>query len=173
MEGLPIEPRDRQRLDGVQRHVDARGPAADDGVGWFRRPGAPEVLLDGAHNPHGIAALAAALGELLPQVTASSPTLLMGVMANHWQEGMLDPLLDVAPKAALFATRVPDSTGSLEPVRLAAAWGAGAVAIADTERALGSALERASQASGPLIVCGSLYLVGYVRARLVAAATTE
>ncbi|MEX2546797.1 MAG: Mur ligase family protein, partial [Chloroflexota bacterium] len=96
------------------------------------RPGEPDVLLDGAHNPHGMAALAVALGELLPQTTASSPTVLMGVLANHWQEGMLDPLIDAIPKAALIATRVPDSTGSLEPAKLAAAWGAGAAIIADT-----------------------------------------
>ncbi len=137
------------------------------------RPGEPDVLLDGAHNPHGMAALAVALGELLPQTTASSPTVLMGVLANHWQEGMLDPLIDAIPKAALIATRVPDSTGSLEPAKLAAAWGAGAAIIADTEQALGAAMGRASQATGPLIVCGSLYLVGYVRARLMAAGAVE
>ena len=133
------------------------------------RRGQPDLLLDGAHNPAGIEALAAALAELLPQVAAGSPTLLMGVLANHWQDEMLDPLIDAIPGAALIATRVPDATGSLEPAKLAAAWGAGAAAIADPERAYGSALERAARAGGPLVVCGSLYLVGYVRARLVAA----
>ena len=97
----------------------------------------------------------------------------MGVLANHWQEGMLDPLIDAIPRAALFATRVPDATGSLEPARLSAAWGAGAAAIAQPERAYESALQRAAQAGGPLIVCGSLYLVGYVRARLMAASAVD
>ncbi len=137
------------------------------------RPGQPDILLDGAHNPAGIDALAQALSELLPQVTSSSPTLLMGVLANHWQEGMLDPLIDAVPRAALIATRVPDSSGSLEPAKLAAAWGAGAAAIVDPERAYGSALARAAQAGGSLVVCGSLYLVGYVRARLVAAGAID
>ena len=52
---------------------------------------ATDVLLDGAHNPAGMAALAAALGELRP--SSSEPlTVLMGTLANHWQDGMLDPL---------------------------------------------------------------------------------
>jgi dihydrofolate synthase/folylpolyglutamate synthase len=132
------------------------------------RRGRPDILLDGAHNPHGAAALARALDELLPQMTAGSPTFLMGVIANHWQEGMLDPIIDIAPNAALFATRVPDSPNAMDPAKVALAWGAGAAHIADPGRALDSALQRAAQVSGPLVVCGSLYLVGYVRARLMA-----
>ena len=62
----------------------------------------------------------------------------------------------------------PDPPRSLAPSRVAAAWGAGATPIADTERAIDAALERSATSGGPLIVCGSLYLVGYVRARLVA-----
>jgi dihydrofolate synthase/folylpolyglutamate synthase len=126
----------------------------------------PDIILDGAHNPHGIEALAAALSELLPQMLSGPPTVLMGVLANHWQEGMLDPLIAAIPGAALICTRVPDSTGSFDPRRLASAWGAGAADIADPRRALGLALDRASRAGGPLVVCGSLYLVGYVRAQL-------
>ena len=132
------------------------------------RPDHPDILLDGAHNPAGMTALAQALAELLPQISAGSPTVLLGVLANHWQEGMLDPLIDAIPRAALIATRVPDASGFLEPAKLAAVWGAGAAAIADPERAYGSALERAARTGGPLVVCGSLYLVGYVRARLIA-----
>ncbi len=137
------------------------------------RPGRPSMVLDGAHNPHGMAALAAALSELLPQISSGSPTLLVGVLANHWQDGMLDPLISVAPGAALIATRVPDTAGSLEPRKLASAWGAGAADIADPARALDSALQRASKAGGPLVVCGSLYLVGYVRAQLEAAGAID
>ena len=130
------------------------------------RAGRPDILLDGAHNPHGTAALAAALSELLSQMSPGAPTLLMAVLANHWQDGMLDPLTAAVPGAALISTRVPDAIGSLEPHKLASAWGAGAASIPDPARALDSALQRATQAGGPLVVCGSLYLVGYVRAQL-------
>ena len=136
-------------------------------------PGQPDILLDGAHNPAGMAALGSALTELLPQMTAGSPTFLIGILANHWQEGMLDPVIDAVPSGALFATRVPDAENSLDPRKLASIWGAGAVEIAVPERAWESARQRAAQVSGPLIICGSLYLVGYIRARLMAAGAID
>jgi len=154
----------RDRIDAA--FASARWPGRLEMIG---RPRQPDIVLDGAHNPHGIAALAAALAELLPQMSSGAPTLLMGVLANHWQDGMVDPLLSAVPGATLIATRVPDTAGSLEPHKLAFAWGALAASIADPERALDSAFQRASQAGGPLVVCGSLYLVGYVRAQLVRA----
>jgi dihydrofolate synthase/folylpolyglutamate synthase len=131
--------------------------------------GRPDILLDGAHNPDGMAALGAALRELLPQMTLGSPTILMAVLANHWQPGMLDPVIDAVPNGALFATRVPDATGSMDPSRIQSLWGAGAVNIADPLRAYESAWLRATQVQGPLIVCGSLYLIGFVRGLLEAA----
>ncbi len=138
------------------------------------RRGESDILLDGAHNPAGVAALSVGLADLLPQISESSPTFLMGILANHWQEGMLDPLIDVAPKAAMITTRVPDAAGaSMDPEKIAYAWGAGAVHIADPDRAFGSALERASQTGGTLVVCGSLYLVGYVRAKLMASGAID
>jgi dihydrofolate synthase/folylpolyglutamate synthase len=130
------------------------------------RAGQPDVLLDGAHNPHGVAALGAALEELLPQLSQGRPTLLVGVMANHWQPGMLDPLRDAAPDAQVIATRVPDTANPLDPRVLADAWGTGAVSIADPSAALAAALAAARQAGGPLVGCGSLYLVGYLRGLL-------
>ena len=132
-----------------------------------RRASGPDVVLDGAHNPHGIAALAAALAELLPGASSAAPVLLMGVMANHWQAGMLEPLKRALPDAALVATTVPDSTNPLPPAQLAAAWGAGAAAIDEPDRALDVALARAEKSGGWMVVCGSLYLVGYMRNRLV------
>ncbi|MEO6351243.1 MAG: folylpolyglutamate synthase/dihydrofolate synthase family protein [Candidatus Limnocylindrales bacterium] len=150
--------------DAVQRGLaKARWPGR---LELIYRPGLPTILLDGAHNPDGMAALSVALRELLGDISGGSPTILLGTLASHWQEGMIDPLLEAAPRAAVIATRVPDSTGSYDPSKLARAWGAGATTIADPERALGAALDRASAAGGALIVCGSLYLVGYVRARV-------
>lgn len=161
-------------------HVDGDQLAA--GFAAARWPGRLEllhlagrspVLLDGAHNPHGIAALAAALDELLPQLSPGHPTLLMGMLANHWQPGMLEPLAVALPGATVVATRVPGATNSLEPARLAAEWGAGAATIGDADQALEAALGVASRAGGTLIVCGSLYLVGHVRGRLVPESLTD
>lgn len=130
------------------------------------RAGSVNVLLDGAHNPHGVAALADALRLLLPQISGGAPTLLTAVMANHWQPGMLDPLISTLPGATVIATSVPGSSNSLAPDRLAREWGPGARSIADADTALQAALRNARNVGGLLVVCGSLYLVGHVRAQL-------
>ncbi len=130
------------------------------------RAGWPTVLLDGAHNPHGIAALADALSTLLPQLPGGAPTVVMAVMANHWQDQMLDPLIPVLTGAAIIATSVPGSPNSLAPGRLAHEWGPGARAIVDPDTAIDAAVAATQAAGGMLIVCGSLYLVGHVRALL-------
>ena len=131
------------------------------------RAGSPSVLLDGAHNPHGVVALATTLRELLPQISGGAPTLVIAVMANHWQPGMIDPLVAALPGATVIATSVPDSTNSFPVDRLALEWGPGARPIADPETALNVALANARNVGGLLIVCGSLYLVGYVRGQLL------
>ena len=127
--------------------------------------GGADVLIDGAHNPHGIHALAAALAELLPP--APPPVVVCGVIANHWQAGMLEPLKAALPGAPLVATSVPGSTQALEPSRIAAAWGHGAESISDPDEALSAAMQRARRSDATVVVCGSLYLVGYMRNLLV------
>lgn len=163
-------------LGGIATVSDEQRAVAFAGATWpgrmelVSRAGQPDVLLDGAHNPHGILALAASLQALLPQMSGGTPTMLMGVLVNHWQDGMLDPLLAVMPSATMFATGVPDSPNALPPDRLAREWGPGARPIADPDSALEAALTNARQVGGLLIVCGSLYLVGHVRAQIVGGA---
>lgn len=128
------------------------------------KAGRPDILFDGAHNPAGITALAEALGELRPQLGDRPPALLMGVLANHWQPGMLEPLKQALPGSLLIATTVPSTSNSLPPADLSAAWGNNSTAIADTDAAFEVAL---AKARGTLIVCGSLYLVGYLRNRVI------
>ena len=158
---------------GIATVADEQRKAAFAAARWpgrmelISRAGSPSVLLDGAHNPHGVAALAATLRELLAQISGGAPTVVMAVMANHWQPGMIDPLVAALPRATVFATSVPDSTNSLPPSRLALEWGPGARPIADPETALNVALANARNVGGLLIVCGSLYLVGYVRGQLL------
>jgi len=75
--------------------------------------------------------------------------------------------------AALVATSVPDTDRSMTASDLAAAWTALPQApppravIEDVDDALDRALALAESEGGPLVVAGSLYLVGHVRARLV------
>lgn len=127
-----------------------------------------EVLLDGAHNADGARALAAALDTLAPYLAPGRATLVLGILADKDVAGMLDALRSspVLRDARVLATPVPDSPRTLDAEALAHTWGAGARATASPDDALGTGLALAADAGGPLVVAGSLYLVGHVRGRL-------
>ena len=132
-----------------------------------------DVLLDGAHNADGAAALAVALDDLRPHLAGGRPTLLMAVMADKDVAGMIEALAasKVVQRARIIATTVPHSERSLSADALAAAWHragvASAVAVPESSEALDEGLDTARAEHGPLVIAGSLYLVGWARARLV------
>jgi dihydrofolate synthase/folylpolyglutamate synthase len=143
-----------------------------------RRAGAGrvEVLLDGAHNPAGAAALAQALDDLRPflagggDATPPALTLVMAVMADKDIAGIVRALARAKSMkgASIICTRV-DLSRALDPAELASQWRAALPSRSvrvepDPERALDTAL---AMARGTVVVAGSLYLVGAVRARLV------
>ena len=84
-------------------------------------------------------------------------------------EGVIAPLREspALRDAAVIATSVPDTPRSNEPLTVAQAWGHNAITITDTDEALAAAIESARQAGGPLVIAGSLYLVGHVRDKLM------
>jgi dihydrofolate synthase/folylpolyglutamate synthase len=132
------------------------------------------VLLDGAHNPHGAAALARALDDLAAYLPERPATLLLGVLADKDADAMLAALGNarVVPGARIVMTRVPDTERSLPATDLASIWQlqsgrSAAAAIDDVDAALERALALAVDAGGLLLVAGSLYLVGHVRALLL------
>ena len=59
---------------GAAGRAEAAGPSAV--------PGRPDVILDGAHNAAGAAALAATLDELAPALSGGRATLLLGIMRD-------------------------------------------------------------------------------------------
>ena len=135
-----------------------------------------EVLLDGAHNPAGAAALARALDDLRPLLAGGreapppSLTLVMATMADKDVDGMIRALVrsPAIRGAEIVCTRVDLKRGLAAEV-LAARWRAllpdAAVRVQpDVDAALDDALRGAA---GPVVVAGSLYLVGAARARLV------
>lgn len=120
----------------------------------------PGLLLDGAHNPHGAAALAAyvATRPERPKV------LVVAVSADKDVDGILAPL--VPRFDAVIATRY-DQARALEPAALAARARA-AGALCETAPDLTDAVDRARAAvgrGGLVVVAGSLFAIGEVRPR--------
>jgi dihydrofolate synthase/folylpolyglutamate synthase len=122
--------------------------------------GGATVLLDAAHNPHGVAALARFLDRL-----GRPFVLLFGALADKEVTAMLPPL--AARARAVVLTR-PVSARALDPADLAGLPGAAPPELEpDPAAALDAALARARELGPGLVVaCGSLYLVGPLRAIL-------
>jgi len=126
----------------------------------------PLILLDGAHNAVGAAALARALrDEFAPQPR----TLVVGLLREKDPAEMLDAL-DVTGVEHLVCTR-PPTPRALDPVSVADA----AIALGvDADRIdvlpdTVDAVQRArdvTAADGQIVVTGSLYVVGAARAAL-------
>jgi dihydrofolate synthase / folylpolyglutamate synthase len=131
-----------------------------------------DVLLDGAHNPAGAAALATALDDLRPFLTPGRPTLVTASMADKDVEGVIGALArsGALRGAPVIATQL-DLPRALAARALAERWRSLAPAgfvdvLAEPEPA--AALEAALlRGEGPVVVAGSLYLVGLVRGLLV------
>lgn len=139
--------------------------AIAEGIATARWPGRLEVvdgvLLDGAHNPDGAAALAAALGTLHP---GRPVELVFGVLADKDHRGMIEAL---GPFIRRFHLVAPGSPRARPPAdyRELAARHAPADVHASVEEAIACA--RRAAGDGALVcVAGSLYLVGAAREAL-------
>lgn len=125
--------------------------------------GSPRVLLDGAHNPSGGAALADALAD----IPRRRLLLVAGVMGDKDAQGILTPLLPLASQ--VFAVS-PALNRALPAAELAAF----CISRGVPGTACGSVAEgvaAARRAAGPedlVLVCGSLFTVGEARASLLA-----
>jgi dihydrofolate synthase/folylpolyglutamate synthase len=117
--------------------------------------GLPELILDGGHNAHGLAALKASLDADGIRPAA----VVFGCLRDKPLDAMLPlvrSLVEASPGARLYAAGIPSCPRACEPRELAELLGPGTVPVADVNAAL---LELASGA-GPVLVCGSLYLLG-------------
>jgi dihydrofolate synthase/folylpolyglutamate synthase len=120
-----------------------------------------ELILDGAHNPHGAAALAATLAELQLR-----PVLVVAIAADKDARAIIAAL---APQvAAIVATRFGQER-SLEPAALAAICKTVTELRVDTAPDVVAAIEHARTLGSPVLVAGSLFVVGEARAKLLGA----
>jgi len=159
------------RLELVTVGVPGGGSGGASGPGSTR-----EVLLDGAHNPDGAAALARALDDLRPHLagggeTPPAPvTLVWASMADKDVTGVIGAAAaSPALAGATIVCTAIDLPRALPAGDLAAAWRAGLPgADVRTAPTPAAALDLALRTGrGPVVVAGSLYLVGEARAQLV------
>ena len=125
--------------------------------------GHPPLLLDGAHNEDAVEALVAALGAV---PYAGRPVhLVFGVVSDKQVESMLRMLLPRCASATLTPVPTPRSRDPASYAELARSL-CQAVDVAPSPE---EALARARVRAGPdawVLVAGSLYLVGAVKALL-------
>jgi dihydrofolate synthase/folylpolyglutamate synthase len=115
-----------------------------------------DLWLDGAHNPHG----AAALAEFARGLTARDGrpvTFILGMLGNKDVEAVLAALAAARPR--IVATGF-DAEAALDP-HVLAEMANGAGLEADAARNVTEAVELALSGDAPhLVICGSLYLAG-------------
>ena len=126
------------------------------------RAGLGPVLLDGAHNPAGAAALARALSSL----GAAGAPMVFGAMRDKRIRRVLRPLAAAGMRPIFTAV---DDPHARRPDELLHAWRAIGGTAGAAVPGISAALQRAgalARPGEPIVVAGSLYLVGAVRGLL-------
>jgi dihydrofolate synthase/folylpolyglutamate synthase len=126
----------------------------------LRRWHGHDVLVDGAHNPAGARALAAYLQE-----TYGRPLpLVLGAMRDKKIDRIVDALSGAASCFVCTSPNTPRAASPADLVAIVRRITPGVEAI-EAMRPL-DALARAASRGAPVVVCGSLYLAGDIRAEL-------
>ncbi|MGE5604974.1 MAG: bifunctional folylpolyglutamate synthase/dihydrofolate synthase [Bacteroidota bacterium] len=120
-----------------------------------------KLYLDGAHNPDGMRALAGTLTSIYPGQKAD---LLVGILGNRPLAEMAAILAPVARRVIITTVPDPKSSKTEDLTKVFAELGIEIVAEPVPEKALELLLATDNRLA---IICGSLYLVGYLRDLLV------
>ena len=137
-----------------------RHPARFELLSWAAGP----VVIDGAHNPAGMAALRAGLDMYFPE---EPRVFVLGILKDKDIDAMLALLLRAGDVVVTVRPNSDRAAGADVVAAVAAAMGLETVACSDVRAALVEA-ERRARGGALLVVCGSLYLVGGVRRLLQA-----
>ena len=120
--------------------------------------GGCRVLIDAAHNPAGARALASYLGTFAPD----GVTMVFGAMKDKAVAGMIAPVAPLVREMICTTAPTPRAIDAEELARLARAAGVEAEPVADPIEAV----TRACARGRPVVVAGSIFLIGPVRAWL-------
>ena len=139
--------------------ANADDPYAPCALGW------PPLLLDGAHNAHGLAAL----GRSLARRQIAPSAVIFACLADKDPQRLV-PHLRALATGPVFVPPIADNPRSMPSAELAAVIGFNAVPVGSLAEALEAAsafmADRLPEAfaghrpCNPLLLCGSLYLLG-------------
>ncbi len=125
-------------------------------------PAGSELWLDGAHNAHGAAALAASLAEMnrarpLPLV------LVTGMINTRPPADFFEPFVPMAPK--VFAVTIPGEPNAWPAAHIAREAASVGLPARPARSVIGALTVAAGLGPARVVICGSLYLAGDVLAR--------
>lgn len=125
----------------------------------------PAFLLDGAHNGHGMAALGKALAQ-----NGTAPAAVIFACLEDKLKTDLIPHLRVLATGPIFVPPIPDNPRALPPATIAGHIGLAASPATSMEDAIQKAADHtaaylpdeaaAHPERHPVLVCGSLYMLG-------------
>lgn len=115
---------------------------------------APDVILDGAHNPAGAEALRKALDKYYPE---GKRIFVLGMMGDKDMTGVISRL--IRPMDIVYTVKADDGARAAAAEELAGFVGVQALAMSSLADAYEAAVSRADSDS-VVCICGSLYLVG-------------
>ena len=119
----------------------------------------PVVLLDGAHNPGGAAALSAALSENL---SSRKKTAIVGMLADKDIETALSMLIPLFENVITLAPHNPRALSSSKLAEIVRKFNVNVFAADDYSEAYQKALSL-TEKDGAIIIFGSLYLASDMR----------
>jgi dihydrofolate synthase / folylpolyglutamate synthase len=120
----------------------------------------PDVYLDGAHNPAAARELAAFLAQ---NFAPRKIWLIYGALRDKSVDEVAGQLFPLAARVVLTEPRTPRAISASQLAEIAGYHARHSETIPDAERALDHVLAKA-QPEDAIFICGSLYLVGQLRA---------
>lgn len=121
----------------------------------------PLVIVDGGHNPHAMKRLSETLSRIFPKGGLS---IVLAMMKDKDVSGALSLLRPLG--AEIYCTEVPGLERSLDAEGMKKTAERAGLCTAGTYACPIDAIRAASSGGLPVVCCGSLFLVGYVKAHL-------
>ena len=121
----------------------------------------PAVILDGAHNPDGLRALAYTVGALLPD----KPAAIIGMLADKDCESAVKHIAPCFSRIVTVAVNSPRTLSAEALAKIAEKYCPNVQIAENTDDALRDIFDR--PIPNGLVACGSLYLAGEIRPKLI------